>query len=44
MKARIDDKARAEAEVKARTTLQAYRKKVSRLIIKGIKQHVKLQD
>jgi len=40
------EKAHAKADAKARATLQAYRKKVSRLIVKAIKQHVQviLQD
>jgi len=40
------EKAQAKADAKARATLQAYRKKVSRLIVKAIKQHfqVILQD
>ena len=40
------EKAQAKADAKARATLQAYRKKVSRLIVKAIKQHVQviLQD
>jgi len=40
------EKAQAKADAKTRATLQAYRKKVSRLIVKAIKQHVQviLQD
>jgi len=40
------EKAQAKADAKARATLQAYRKKVSRIIVKAIKQHVQviLQD
>ena len=36
--------AEAKAEAKARAALQAYKKKASKLIIKGIKKHVKLQN
>jgi len=42
MKAKI--KASAIAEAKAGATIQAYEEEVSRLIIKGIKPHVKLQN
>jgi len=40
------EKAQAKTNPKARATLQVYRKKVSRLIVKAIKQHVQviLQD
>jgi len=38
------EKAQAKADAKARATLQAYRKKVSSLIVEAIKQHVNLQD
>ena len=37
-------KTQAKGDAKVRATLQAYRKKVSRLIVKAIKQHVILQN
>ena len=46
VQARIKAKAIAEAkaEAKARAALQAYKKKASKLIVKGIKKHVRLQN
>ena len=46
VQARIKAKRIAEekAEAKVKAALQAYKKKVRRLIIKGIQKHVKLQN